>query len=112
MVVGHNPQIKYYYEELGPERIKALGYKEKLIKNEISLKLENSRIRNEFNRIFQSGERLTTDEMKNMMNKVYADFGIKKKGVVSHLEKEYDIRIKAVKIPMPDGSRKNGWEIL
>lgn len=106
------PELAIYYDKLGYERIKALGYKENALKNEIEYLHIGTPLINEFQRIFHSGDRLTTDGIKSMMNNVYSDFGIKKKGVVSHLEKEYGIRIKAVKIPLPDGSRKNGWEIL
>ena len=106
------PELSIYYDKLGYERIKALGYKEKALNNEIKYLHIGTPLINEFQRIFQSGDRLTTDEIKSIMNKVYSDFGIKKKGVVSNLEKEYGIRIKAVKIPTPDGSRKNGWEFL
>lgn len=42
------PELKLFYDELGGERIKALGYKECNLKNEISLKNMNARLRNEF----------------------------------------------------------------
>lgn len=42
------PELKLFYDELGGERIKALGYKECNLKNEIALKNMNARLRNEF----------------------------------------------------------------
>lgn len=39
------PKLKYYYDHLGQERIKALGYKESALKNEIMVEASKERIR-------------------------------------------------------------------
>lgn len=106
------PDLKIYYERLGVERIKALGYKEKALKNEIDSKLKTGDVIHELRKIFKIGDRLTTTEIKSIMNEVYSSLGLNKKGVVSNLEKEYGIKVKAVKILQSDGSRKNGWEFI
>ena len=107
-----NPDLKIYYDELGADKIKALGYKEAALKREIKNRNQTGNIIMKFREIFKPGMKLTTEQIKDKMNKVYLELGLKKKGVVSHLEKEYGIRCKSVKISMDDGSRKNGWEFL
>lgn len=66
----------------------------------------------EFRTIFPVGTRLLTDIIKLKMEKVYARYGIRQKGVASHLEKKFGIKIKPVKIPLADGSRKSGYEFI
>lgn len=106
------PDLKIYYNKLGVVRIKALGYKEKALKNEIDSMLKIGDVIHEFRKRFNIGDRLTTTEIKTIMNEVYSTLGLNKKGVVSNLEKEYGIKVKAVKILQSDGNRKNGWEFI
>ena len=55
---------------------------------------------------------MITDDIKNRMTAVYAEYGINKKGVATQLERDYGIRLKATKVTMPDGLRKNGYEFI
>ena len=111
MIASNHPEIKAYYDELGADRIKALGYKESSLKNEIKNRQEKGHLILEFKRIFKPGMRLTSDEVKLQMTKVYSFFGIKRNAVATHLEKEYGIKCKRIKIS-DNGSRVSGWEFL
>ena len=62
--------------------------------------------------LIQNGTRMLTDMIKLKMEEVYAKYGIRQKGVASHLEKRFGIRIKPAKIPLADGSRKSGYEFV
>lgn len=104
--------LKLYYDSLGYERIKALGYKESNFKNEMMSKQVTYYLYKEFRTIFPVGTRLLTDIIKLKMEEVYARYGIRQKGVASHLEKKFGIKIKSVKIPLADGSRKSGYEFI
>lgn len=104
--------LKLYYNSLGYERIKALGYKESNLKNEMMSKQATYYLYKEFRTIFPVGTRLLTDIIKLKMEEVYARYGIRQKGVASHLEKKFGIKIKSVKIPLADGSRKGGYEFI
>lgn len=104
--------LKLYYDSLGYERIKALGYKELNLKNEMMNRRETYHLYKEFRAIFPVGTRMFTDMIKLKMKEVYARYGIRQKGVASHLEKRFGIRIKPVKIPLADGSRKGGYEFV
>ena len=55
---------------------------------------------------------MLTDVIKRKMEEVYARYGIRQKGVASHLEKRFGIKIKPAKIPLSDGSRKGGYEFI
>ena len=104
--------FKLYYDSLGYERIKALGYKELNLKNEMMNRRETYHLYKEFRAIFPVGTRMLTDMIKLKMEEVYARYGIRQKGVASHLEKRFGIRIKPAKVPLADGSRKSGYEFV
>lgn len=104
--------LKPYYDSLGYERIKALGCKESNLKNEIRNNQATCLLYKEFRCLFPVGAKMLTGEIKSKMEAVYARYSIKQKGVVSHLEKRFGIKIKSVKIPLADGSRKNGFEFI
>lgn len=106
------PELKYYYDELGGDRIKALGYKEKELKNEISIRYSDSKIRYKLSVIFLPNMKFTTDKIKELMNEVYQKVGVKKTGKASDLVNLYGFNIHPCKILMDDGSRKNGYMIL
>lgn len=104
--------LKMYYDRLGYKRIKALAYKEKDLKNELELSYRENEIKRKFREVFAIGQRIATPEIKRMMNEVYAEYGIKKNGVATQLERDYGIRLKSAKVTMPDGFRKGGYEFV
>ena len=66
------PQLKLFYEELGSERIRALGYKEKELKNEVNIRHLNNRLTEEMCRCFPIGDKLySRDEIKGIMEAVF-----------------------------------------
>ena len=101
-----------YYDKLGYDRIKALGYKEHRILSELEHHYKRNDIQCEFRKVFKVGTRMTTDEIKRIMGEIYQGYGITKKGVAKHLENEYGIRMKEIKVTMPDGYRKRGYEFI
>ena len=107
-----NEDLKMYYDSLGYERIKALGYKELNLKNEVMNRRETYHLNKEFRAIFPVGAKMLTDVIKQKMEEVYARYGIRQKGVASHLEKRFGIKIKPAKILLADGSRKGGYEFV
>lgn len=104
--------LKLYYDRLGCERIKALGFKEKDLKNEMERCYRENDIKRKFREVFAVGERMSTEDIKRIMTEIYAKYGISKKGVATHLERDYGIRLKPIKVAMPDGSRKGGYEFI
>ncbi len=104
--------LKLYYDRLGYDRIKALGFKEKDLKNELERSYRENDIKRKFREVFIVGERMSTEEIKRIMTEIYATYGIKKKGVATQLERDYGIRLKSVKVTMPDGLRKGGYEFI
>ena len=85
MMERQAPEVRIYYDRIGYDRIRTLGYKEKSLKNEMELIHHRDVVMTEFRNIFKPGMRLTTNRIKEMMNDVYARYGIKKKGVVTNL---------------------------
>lgn len=104
--------LKLYYDRLGYDRIKAVGYKEKDLKNELERSYRENDIKRKFREAFVVGERMSTEDIKRIMTEIYATYGIRKKGVAKQLERDYGIRLKSVKVTMPDGIRKGGYEFI
>ncbi len=104
--------LRLYYDRLGYERIKALGFKEKDLKNELERCYRENDIKRKFRGVFAVGERMSTEDIKRTMTGIYADYGINKKGVATQLERDYGIRLKAIKFTTPDGIRKGGYEFI
>lgn len=104
--------LKLYYDRLGYYRIKALGYKEKDLKNELERSYYENDIKQQFREVFVVGERMSTEDIKRTMTEIYANYGIRKNGVAKQLENEYGIRMKYVKISTPEGIRKGGYEFI
>lgn len=104
--------LRLYYDRLGYDRIKALGYKEKDLKNELERCYRENDIKRKFREVFTVGERMSTEDIKRTMTEIYASYGIKKKGVATQLERDYGIRLKPTKVTMPDGFRKGGYEFI
>ena len=104
--------LRLYYDRLGYERIRALGYKEKDLKNELERSYRANDIKQKFRETFIVGERMATEDIKRIMSEIYAMYGINKSGVATHLERDYDIRVKPIKITTSDGFRKGGYEFI
>lgn len=104
--------LRLYYDRLGHERIKALGYKEKDLKNELERSYRANDIKRKFREEFAVGERMSTEDIKRIMSEIYAMYGINKNGVATQLERDYGIRLKPTKVTMSDGFRKGGYEFI
>lgn len=107
------PQFKLFYEELGSERIRALGYKEKELKNEVNIRHLNNRLTEEMCRCFPIGDRLySREEIKEIMEGVFTKAGIKKIGKITELEELYKVKMQLVKATVSVGVRKNRYKVV
>lgn len=107
------PQLKLFYEELGSERIRALGYKEKELKNEVNIRHLNNRLTEEMCRCFPIGDKLySRDEIKGIMEAVFTKAGIKKIGKITELEELYKVKMQLVKATVSVGVRKNRYKVV
>ena len=102
------PELKYYHDTLGGDRIRALGYKEKALLNEVHTVKNSEGVRCELHGIIRIGDRLLTAEIQSILHNVYGKLGIHKPVKATDLREFYDIH--PVKIPTREG-RKNGFEI-
>lgn len=102
------PELRYYYEALGVDRIKALNYKEKKLLNEIHIMKTKNKIRHELHGIIHIGDRILTTDIQQTLRVVYDRLGIDKSPKATDLDEFFEIH--PVKIPTANG-RKNGFEI-
>lgn len=102
------PELRYYYEALGADRIKALNYKEKKLLNEIHIMKTKNKICHELHGIIHIGDRILTTDIQQTLHDVYDRLGIDKSLKATDLNEFFEIH--PVKIPTANG-RKNGFEI-
>ena len=102
------PELRYYYEALGVDRIKALNYKEKKLLNEIHIMKTKNKIRHELHGIIHIGDRILTTDIQQTLHDVYDRLGVDKSPKAADLNEFFEIH--PVKIPTANG-RKNGFEI-
>ena len=102
-------RIKLYYQELGAERCKALGYKESAMRNEVALRNKIKSIKMLLSQVFFPSMSVTTEQIKRELAIIYTKLGIKKAAVASDLKK-YGYEMKPAKVVV-DGVRKNGYVI-
>ena len=102
------PELRYYYEALGADRIKALNYKEKKLLNEIHIMKTKNKIRHELHGIIHIGDRILTADIQQTLRVVYDRLGVDKSPKAADLNEFFEIH--PVKIPTANG-RKNGFEI-
>lgn len=102
------PELRYYYEALGVDRIKALNYKEKKLLNEIHIMKTKIKIRHELHGTIHIGDRILTADIQQTLRVVYDRLGVDKSPKAADLNEFFEIH--PVKIPTANG-RKNGFEI-
>lgn len=102
------PELKYYYDILGGNRIKALDYKEKQLNNEIRIIETKNKVRNELHQLIHVGDRILTTDIQQTLCNIYGKLHIDKSLKATDLSEFFEIH--PVKIPTANG-RKNGFEI-
>ncbi len=63
-IAKKHPEIKYYYEQLGGERIRALGYKESKIKVELQNLRTINKVPYELRLLLKNEERISNTMLK------------------------------------------------
>lgn len=63
-IAKKHPEIKYYYDQLGGERIRALGYKESKIKVELHNLRTANKVPYELRQLLKNEERISNTMLK------------------------------------------------
>lgn len=106
-----HPELSYYYETIGPKKLKALGYKEKMIIVEIKTIHSRSKITRKLCERIELNKKYSADHLKTIMAEVYNSMSIKATGTVSKLEKEYGFKVVSGKETTSQG-RRNYYQIV
>ena len=100
-----------YYNLVGPERCKALGYNTSRLNTEISnLSIPKDKIKDTFLNTFVVGEKYTKVDLKGKVKELYEKLGYQKNPKATDLKEYFDIR--SIKLKSPSGKWENGFEIL
>ncbi|MBP5709228.1 MAG: hypothetical protein J6W61_05650, partial [Bacteroidales bacterium] len=103
---------KNYYETIGPDRCKALGYNKTDLEKEYSnLQFDKSKLRDSIYKEFQINFRYSKSETKEKLNIIYSEIGYNKTPKASDLEEYFEL--KECKVLNSDtGKRDAGFEII
>lgn len=108
------PQIpmeyKKYYNELTPERIRALDYREKAIMNEIEENCFIPKIQSALATKLIFGQNYTSGQLKIIIQEVYDRLKIKRTAKGTDIEKYYPLAKKII-MTGTDGKRKKGYKV-
>lgn len=107
-----HPEIKYYYEQLGGERIRALGYKESHLKVELKNWRRETQVPYELQEQLRNGQRITNALLKQTIQNVYDQLEIKKTAKATDIIRYYPSSKGGQKFTdTTTGRRVNGWII-
>lgn len=107
-----NPKFRTYYDAIGSKRIRALGFKEKSLQNELKMTKQSYQIHQRMREAFPVGTQLSAEQFKKRMNEIYTEVGVKRNGKVSDLQKEYGMKVQMHNINVSTGVRKRFYEII
>lgn len=93
-----NPELKYYYLELGGEKIKALGYKEANLKREIHNNNLENQVKYRLQSILEKDDIVPIRRAKLILEEVYRELGIYRAAKGSDLRIWYDLEEKNTRV--------------
>lgn len=102
--------LNKYYAVLGAERMKALGYHEANIKEELDFIQTKTNILHEMQQVFRKGMRIPLKDCKKMLAGIYKKLGLKRNAKATEIGKY--IRTRKVKVTVAKGKQVDGIEIL
>lgn len=108
-IVRKHPEIKYYYEQLGGERIRALGYKESKIKVELQNLRTINKVPYELRRLLKNEERISNAMLKQTLQYVYDKLGVNRTAKATDIIEYFPKSKSGQKITDTTGRRSNGW---
>lgn len=110
-IAKKHPEIKYYYDQLGGERIRALGYKESKIKVELHNLRTANKVPYELRQLLKNEERISNTMLKQTIQHVYNKLGIRKTAKATDITIYFPNSKGGQKITDSTGRRVNGWII-
>ena len=103
---------KNYYETIGPERCKALGYNKTDLEKEYSdLQFDVSKISDEVYKIFEVGNKYLRTAIKETLENIYNSLGYNKTPKASDLEQYFEIKPCQITNKL-NGKKEHGFKII
>ena len=103
-------EFRKYYETLGPDRLRALGYKEAEIKKEIKdLKIDLDSLSKKIFSKFKEGEKYSKADIKTTLGEIYESLEYSRTPKASDLNYYFVVKRCTVST---DGKRSEGFEIV
>ena len=103
---------KNYYETIGPERCKALGYNKTDLEKEYSdLQFDKSKLQEEIYKIFLVNCKYSKSWIKETLSSIYSSLGYNKTPKANDLEQYFEIKLCKV-LDKTTGKSDNGFKII
>ena len=107
--------IKSYYQILGPERLKALGYKRNNIERALGIiTFSPELLKQEIYSSFREGEKLSLVYIKNLLSSIYSSVNYQSTPKATDLGNYFELKECLVPVIDSDGNKKRvrGYELL
>ena len=108
-ILGIPQEYQNYMNLLGPDKIRALGYYQKALEEEINESSIMLKAKNLILNTFQISQKYTLKEIKEKLGEIYQNLGTTKTPKASDLEEYFEVKI--INIPI-DGKRQKGYELI
>lgn len=103
---------KNYYETIGPERCKALGYNKTDLEKEYSdLQFDVSKISDEVYKTFEVGNKYLRTAIKETLENIYSSLGYNKTPKASDLEQYFELKTCQITNKL-NGKKEHGFKII
>ena len=101
-----HPELRHYYDAIGPDKIVALGCKESKLRQKIEAGIKKRDIQILLcRRLVLKNRGYTTEELKDKLNSIYRELDIKAKATVPKYMSEYDFELEKRKKQFPNTSK-------
>lgn len=106
-----NQNLATYYHKLGPDRIRALSYREKKLQDALHFSSTNRIITEQLKQAFQTGTTLRAAQWKAELKEIYKKHQIKGNPKMADLENIYGFRMIKHHLTDENGKRYYAYEI-
>lgn len=107
-----NDSLRIFYREIGPQKIKALEYREQKLQDELHFRTFKQRVSEQIRKQFPEGEMKTAKQWKEALREIYEKLVVKHAPKMSDLEKLYGFTLKKHHLTGEDGKRYYSYELL
>lgn len=115
-ILSKNSEIRYYYNSLGPDNLKRLGYNTTKIKKELGeIVFDPEVLKSNIYSEFRENDKIPLSDIKEKLKEIYIRVGYTKTPKANDLDKYFELRLVYITVIDAPSSKKKqvkGYELL